>query len=275
MTIQGTVSVVRRPAVAGYYYPADSETLAREVDALIGRQPRAEVIAVVVPHGSIQRAGRIAGTTLGGVAIPPRVILLGPSHTNTPIGWSLMTSGAYRTPLGDVPVDERLAESLRARCPFLEPDPHAQRGEHAVEVLLPFLQRLGPAELSLVPIIMAREAGDELEALAEALAEVIRQQPSPVLLAASADLSSFGPTEAVRLADGRLIDAITSLDAARLFREAAASDLPMCGYGAVSCVLRAAKRLGAAGGRLVQYATSAEASGDPHSATGYGGVLLA
>ena len=269
------IPVVRRPAVAGYYYPADALRLKAAVDALtVVRAHPGSGLAVIVPHGSFTQCGRILGSTLSQVAIPRRCIILGPSHTGSWMRWSMMVGGAYRTPLGDVPIDESCAMMLRERCPFLEPDAWTQRGEHAVEVVLPFLQRLGPADLTVVPIIMGAEDPSEETRLAHALEQVVRMQEEAVLLIASSDLSHYAPREHVDACDAALIDAICELDAVRLAEHVERHAVVMCGDGAVRCVLSAAKALGAAHGRLVQYGTSADTGGDPHSAIGYAGIVI-
>ena len=85
------IPVVRRPAVAGYYYPADALRLKAAVDALTGvRAHPASGLAVIVPHGSFTQCGRILGSTLSQVAIPRRCILLGPSHTGSWMRWSMI-----------------------------------------------------------------------------------------------------------------------------------------------------------------------------------------
>ena len=123
------VPVIRRPAVAGYFYPADPEALRAQVDAFSRRgAPPMPARAVVVPHGSYRHSGAIAGSTLGQIAIPRRCVIVGPSHSGSWNPWSLLLEGAYRTPLGDVPIDTDGAEALRSRCPFLEPDAWGQRG---------------------------------------------------------------------------------------------------------------------------------------------------
>jgi AmmeMemoRadiSam system protein B len=190
------------------------------------------------------------------------------------MGWSLLTSGAYRTPLGDVPIDAACAETLRARCPFLEPDAWAHRGEHAIEVLLPFLQVLGPRDLTVVPIILGSEEPHELHQLGVGLAHIMRMQEEPVLLIASSDLSHFEPRARAAQQDHDMIETICALDARRLAWEASQGSRRMCGYGAVACVLTAARELGASRGTLVRYGTSADDGGDPMSAIGYAGMVI-
>ena len=266
---------IRRPAVAGYYYAADPSELREAINAITqgGAVPRA-ACAVVVPHDSYPRSGAIAGAALSQVVIPRRCVVLGPSHTGHWARWSLMAAGTYRTPLGDVPVDEARAEALRARCPFLEMDAWAQRGEHAIEVVLPFLQRLGPADLTVVPIIMGTEDRGEISRLAGALAHVVGASDEATLLVASSNLSQYESHPRAVERDRALIGTICGLDSIGLFRTLEETGTRMCGSGAVACVLEAAVALGAQGGHVARYGTSADAEGDPDSVTGYAGVII-
>ena len=267
--------MIRRPAVAGYFYPADPAVLRGQLDAFLRADAAAvQARAVVVPHGSYAHSGNLVGAALSRVMIPRRCILVGPSHTGSWMPWSVFMSGAYRTPLGDVPIDTRCAEALRARCPFLEPDAWAQRGEHAIEVLLPFLQRRRQAELAVVPIVTGSDDPAEFAQLAAALAQVVRLQEEPVLLVASSDLSHYEPRVRAAEQDRTLLDLIGALDGPGLIRYVQEHPVSMCGYGPVACILEAAKILGANRTTLVGYRTSAEAGGDPGSVTGYASLII-
>ncbi|MBI4341800.1 MAG: AmmeMemoRadiSam system protein B [Candidatus Omnitrophica bacterium] len=266
---------IRRAAVAGYFYPAQPEVLRETIDRLT---PSGAVLraarAVIVPHGSYARCGVVLGSTLGQVAIPRRCIVIGASHTGSWMPWSLLAAGTYRTPLGDVPVDAAAAEALRERCPFLEGDAWSQTGEHAVEVLVPFLQRLGPAGLSIVPIVTGSDDAQQLRELAAALAQTVRMSEEPVLLIASSDLSHFQPQEQAAAQDRQLIDLLCALDAEALIRYVQDRGAMMCGYGAAAAVIGAARMLEARQGTLTRYATSADAQGDPDSVIGYAGIII-
>ncbi|MBI3321801.1 MAG: AmmeMemoRadiSam system protein B [Candidatus Omnitrophica bacterium] len=266
---------IRRPSVAGYYYPADPDTLRNEVEALAKTEPpMMAACAVIVPHGSFRHSGAIAGATLARVVIPRRCLIIGPSHTDGWRPWSLLVGGAYRTPLGDVPVDSESAEALRARCPFLEPDASFQRGEHAIEVVLPFLQHLGPQDLTITPIIMGCDNVTECWRLAEAIAHVVRMHEEPVLLIASSDLSHYQTEPNGAEQDRRLVARLCALDGPGLVHDAQRESAGMCGYGAAACVLETAKALGARQATLAAYGTSVAAGGDPNSVTGYAGILV-
>lgn len=261
--------------MAGYFYPADPEGLRREVDQLTRRSTApVRTRAVIVPHGSYRQCGGVSGSTLARVVIPRRCMILGPSHTGSWMPWSLMGQGSYRTPLGDVPVDADCADALRTRCPFLELDAWAQRGEHAIEVPLPLLQRLGPADLTIVPLIVGCEDPERLAHVAQAIAQVVRMQEEPVLLMASSDCSHYQPQDVARAQDRTLLEAIQALDGPTLLRRGQDRSVLMCGAAAVACVVEAAKQLGASRAEVVAYGTSAQAGGDPQSVIGYAGVVI-
>ena len=265
----------RRPSVAGYYYPDDPAALAAQVDALtIAAQEPRPARGVIAPHGSLARSGAIAGAAFRQVQIPKRCIVLGPSHTGSAMAWSLMADGAYRTPLGEVPVDAECAGALRARCPFLEVDAWAQRGEHAVEAVLPFLQRRGPANLRVAPIITGMPDEDQIERLADALIEVLQSAGEPMLLVASSDLSHYEPEAEGAAQDQELLRLIGQLDGTGLLRYVQEARSAMCGAGAVACVLEAARGLGAQRARVARYGTSADAGGDPGAVIGYAGIVV-
>jgi AmmeMemoRadiSam system protein B len=275
LTRQAATPWVRRPAVAEYFYPSEPGALRAALDLYRPElRPSARPLAVVAPHGSFRWAGQVIGSVLGRVALPARCILLGPSHTGRAGGWSLMAGGAYESPLGEVPVNEDLAISLQERCPFLATDETAQQGEHAIEVLVPFLQRYGSYNLSIVPIICGGVDPVERVQLAGALAELVRTSTEPVLLIASSDLTHYEPVARAESLDRMLVDRIAALDPDGVLRASREHGAKMCGDDAVACVVQAAALLGATGGAVTARATSAANGGDPDSAIGYAGVII-
>ena len=105
-------------------------------------------------------------------------------------GAAPVMSPVTEKPLGEVPVDSRLGESLKQQFPALEEDSAAHRAEHAAEVELPFLQLRQP-ELTFVPIALGTGRFEILEQLGRALAQVIAQQSDPVLIVASSDMNHY------------------------------------------------------------------------------------
>ncbi len=276
LTLPPTAVKRARPStVAGYYYPRHREELAHTLIQLLPPQEATRsALGVVVPHGSWAFSGSVAGRTLSRIHLPRRVIVLAPNHTGLGHAWSVMSSGAYATPLGDVPIDEALAEALLRACPLFAEDHTAHWPEHAIEVLLPFLQSLGPADLAMVPIVIDSTTPTDYQHAGEAIARVVKQSPEPVLLMASADLTHYEPHERVRATDELLLASVQSGEAARWIAQLRDLRIATCAEAPVACLLEATRRLGATHTELVSYATSAEAGGDPHSVIGYAGLLI-
>ena len=189
---------MRAPAVSGRFYPAVPAQLERTVrellDAAAGARP-APARAAVAPHAGYLYSGLTAAHVFARLEIPPLVVILAPNHTGVCRargGASLWEAGAFRTPLGDVGVDEEFARALVAASPLVGADHAAHTGEHAVEVELPFLQ-LRRADVRIVPLVLAWDAWEGCRELGEALAGLVGRWPQPVLLLASSDLITMSP----------------------------------------------------------------------------------
>lgn len=265
---------VRQPAVAGSFYPRDRQELD---DLLAGLMPPAtapqRAIAVLAPHAGYLYSGGVAGVVFGRVEVPDAVLILGPNHTGIGPALSVYPAGAWETPLGEVPIHDRLTRLILERVPLATAEETAHRREHSVEVELNFLLRRNPnvrpacLVVGSISLPQAQEAG-------EGLAEAIRAAAEPVLFVASSDLSHYLPDAEARAKDRRALDALLSLDEAELWRRVNDEDITMCGYIPVAIALRAAKALGASRAELAAYATSGEISGDFESVVGYAGVIV-
>jgi len=208
--------------------------------------------------------------------LPALVVILAPNHTgvcNVAGGVSLWEDGAFRTPLGDVPVDARLAAALRAASPLVGVDHEAHLGEHAIEVELPFLQMTRP-DARIVPLLLAWDAWEAARALGETLAELVRVAAEPVLLLASSDLNHYEPAAVSEEKDARALAAVTALDGAELLKRCRSERISMCGRGPAAVVLAAARSLGAQRAEVVDYRHSGWVSGDNTRVVGYAGVVI-
>src|SRR5579872_979406 len=142
--------MVRPPAVAGAFYPAEPAELARQIDefcasAKSGVQTRTRAIACVVPHAGYMYSGHVAGAVYAELEIPQRCILLGPRHFPQGQPLAILIEGGWQTPFGDAQIDTPLATQLLQACPRLRDDRVAHAREHSLEVQIPFLQRLTAA----------------------------------------------------------------------------------------------------------------------------------
>lgn len=269
-------SVLRHPAVAGRFYPADPDDLraeAREYLSHIEASPR-RAIGCMAPHAGYMYSGHVAGAVFATVEIPRRCVVLCPNHTGMGRALAIMSDRAWETPLGEVPIDAELAAALKARFATLQEDSAAHRAEHAIEVELPFLQLRQP-ELAFVPIALGTAQFEALEQLGLTLADVIAAESDPVLIIASSDMNHYEPDAITRVKDHRAIERILSLDPRGLYDVVTQQDISMCGFGPAVAMLTAARRLGAKSADLVKYATSGDVSGDRNMVVGYAGVVVA
>ncbi|MCY4251722.1 MAG: AmmeMemoRadiSam system protein B, partial [Thaumarchaeota archaeon] len=72
-----------------------------------------------------------------------------------------------------------------------------------------------------------------------------------------------------------LLERVLPLDAQGMYGTLASVRVSACGYGPIAAAIAAARRMGAPAGRLLRYATSAEAGGPRDSVVGYASVVFA
>lgn len=272
--------MIRRPAVAGRFYPDDPVRLRAAVDSFLQSGAPTKKIharACVVPHAGYVYSGSVAGDVYKRIEIPPRLILIGPRHFPRGAPLAIISKGEWQTPLGLAPVDSSLSENIMRAFPALQEDAVAHSGEHSLEVQLPFLQR-GAHSFTFVPIVISPARWETLQGLGEALAAVIAEETATdrgrVLLVASSDMNHYESDSVTRVKDRKAIDAILALDAQKLFDTVREENISMCGYAATAAVIVAARRLDATHGELIRYATSGEVNGDLAEVVGYAGIVV-
>ena len=262
---------IRRPAVAGSWYPGTASALTTAVDghlAATRRDLAGDLVALVAPHAGLMYSGPVAAHAyrlLEGRTFDVAV-LVGPSHFVGFDGVSIVSSGGFATPLGVSPIDADCAQSLREASPLIRENPTAHTREHSLEMQLPFIQRLAPA-LPIVPLVMGYQTAQTAFSLGDALAAALNGRRA--LLVASTDLSHYHDAATAKELDTVVIDCVSQLDADRL--QHALDDQPghACGGGPTVAVMRAAHRLGARDAVVLDYADSGDVSGDKSSVVGY------
>ena len=266
--------MVREPAVAGRFYPADAAVLRSNLRSYVSSSAlKLAAIGCIVPHAGYIYSGKVAGAVFSAIEIPSRCIILCPNHTGRGHPLAVMAEGKWRTPLGEVPVDSELAATLLQSFPALAEDSAAHRFEHAIEVELPFLQMLRP-EVGMVPIAVGTGQLLLLQELGNAVGEAVQSSSTRVLIIASSDMNHYEDDERTRIKDHMAIRKILALDPKALHETVINESISMCGFGPAVAMLTAARMLGAKEAKLVQYATSADSSGDYETCVGYAGVVV-
>ena len=239
---------LRRPAVAGTFYPADGAELARQLEAcfidprgpgrLPSRQRSAErrIHAVVVPHAGYVYSGAIAALAyarIAGERPPASVLVLGVDHHGRSRGAAL-SARPWRTPLGPTPIATDLLGALEV--PPLAVDEAAHASEHSIEVQLPFLEYVLPRP-SFVPLEVGFAPFPDLVRIADVVRRAVADRD--VLMIASTDFSHYVPAATAERLDRRAIDAILAGDARRLYDTVVREEISMCGIAPTTVLLAA------------------------------------
>lgn len=304
----------RLPVVAGRFYPGDAANLTRLVDLFLDAGARAAEAraskageskagdsqagsaaadaatrqasapsftpCVMAPHAGYVFSGPTAGAALGGLKPPKTVVILAPNHTGRGRSrFGVWPEGVWKTPLGDVPVNADCAARLAALPPF-GADTLCHVGDHAIEVELPFLQRMAAkagTTFDIVPVCVAsmnqvdlRKAG---EALFTVFGEALRRGEAGILV--SSDMNHYENEEVTRQKDTKALEHVLAEDPEALVRTCATEHISMCGCGPMAIALHALKKVRATPSRadeLVSHTTSGKVAKDFNRVVGYAGV---
>ncbi|MGK7345929.1 MAG: AmmeMemoRadiSam system protein B [Candidatus Nitrospinota bacterium M3_3B_026] len=273
------MTTVRKPAVAGYFYPGMKSSIEAQMKAFdVSGVEKGPAYGLVVPHAGHKYSGPVAARVYASVEAAGTIVMLGPNHGAgagflEPPKAALMAEGEWELPTGDVPVDDGLAADLLAEAPLLSGAPWAHEAEHCLEVQLPFVQYF-MGGVRIVPILLSGLTDAEALELGEGIARGIEHSGRDAMLLASTDFSHYVPHELARAQDMKAIEKIMALDAKGLLEVVRRERISMCGYLPTAVVMEACRRLGAKEAVLIDYQTSGETSGDYSSVVGYGGLVI-
>ncbi len=275
-------SSVRQPAVAGQFYPAQPEELRRMIDEDLAQAvdpPLAgNLIAIVAPHAGYIYSAKVAAHSyalLKGKKFD-RVVVIAPSHFEAFPFVSVYNGDAYATPLGNVAVDKEFAAKLAKSNSLIQLSsrghtPTQEQGEHALEVQLPFLQRI-LGDFKLVPIVMGDQNYEIERALGLSLAKLLKG--TNTLIVASSDLSHYHTYDEASAMDHKTLKAISEWDYLSLSQNFERRIWEACGGGPIVSTMMAAERLGANQAKVLKYANTGDVTGDHSRVVGYGAVAF-
>lgn len=281
---------VRHPAVAGMFYEAEPSRLLEQIKWCYthpegpGETPqtselrRKTSIGYVSPHAGYIYSGPIAAHAyyhLAREGAPETIVIAGPNHTGMGSLVSVMTSGVWKTPLGEVEVDEELATHIVSGSRYAEMDERAHMYEHSVEVQLPFIQSLFGDRVRLVPIVVYAQVYEVSKDLASSIKSAVEDTGRDIVFIASTDFSHYVPYNEAYKKDKLALEAIEKLDSKKLFQVVEEKNISMCGPGPVATLIELAKLMGAKKAEVLKYATSGDTSGDKHSVVGYASIRVA
>ncbi len=265
---------IRKASVAGQFYLAEPTALRAAVDGYItaaALEPVPDrVAAMVVPHAGHIYSGACAGHAFARARgkRPKRIVILGRSHYAHFERASVYTHGGFETPLGVMPIDEPLATALSAECASSPPDPHLM--EHAIEVLLPFLQ-VNFGNVPIIPVLFGSDPGPWHVRIGEILASMLGESD---LVVASTDLSHFLDEEHANRLDQASLSQVLRKHCGSLSEGIASGRCSMCGGTAVVVAMAYALARDARSWKLLDYRTSAAVTGDYSRVVGYGSISM-
>jgi len=266
---------IRRPAVAGQFYSGSPDELRSHVKSLIGDIPeeKIEAIGLVSPHAGLIYSGKVAGAVFARIKKPETFIIIGPNHTGLGKPVSIMSSGKWEIPTGEIEIDAELSTKIVKETEIISEDSLAHSMEHSLEVQLPFINYLFTG-VKIVPIVMMADSIEVCREVGGAIASTIENTEYPVTIVASSDMSHYVSDSVARRLDQKAIDRIIALDPEGLYRTVRKDGISMCGVIPVTTMLFTALSLGAKRAELIKYMTSAEVSGDFNYVVGYAGVIV-
>ncbi|MBD3789152.1 MAG: AmmeMemoRadiSam system protein B [Campylobacterales bacterium] len=256
----------RQTAVRGQFYPYDANDIKAMFDhynrildghlkdkTLFHQNAR----AIIVPH-----AGYIYSAFTANMAFrvlenthAKRVVVIGPSHRVYLTGTSISEYDRYETPFGILTIDKELVATLKDKFGLhFMPDAHH---EHSTEVQMPFVKNYDK-EAAVVELVY----GDEDPSRLAQIIEYLLNDPQTVVVI-STDLSHYYDIKKAKSLDSICLDAVQHLDIKKLHQGCEA-----CGKIGVEAMLIAAKSIGLKP-ILLDYRTSADASGDESGVVGY------
>jgi len=266
------LSSIRKPAVAGTFYPREKVQLQNEIKLMLDLAKSdfdisKRIFGLIVPHAGYIYSGKTAAAAynlIKGKSIST-VIILSPSHREYFPGICVFNGDAYETPLGTVKINEEIRAKLLENSKSIFAGSNGHKAEHAIEVHIPFLQ-IVLGEFTLVPITIGDQSKNYLDELAEKISEI---SDGGILIIASTDLSHFYTHDEAEQLDSKIEKYIADYDPDGLQKALDEGKCEACGGGAVVALLKAAKKENFNNVKILSRTNSGDVTGDFSEVVGY------
>jgi hypothetical protein len=264
---------VRDPQYAGSFYPSSAGEIEKMLEKFyekIDVKKDSGVVALNVPHAGYIYSGETAATGYYSVGYTPdTVILVGPSHRAPVSGGAVYPDGIWKTPLGDVEVDEEVADFMLEHSEYLHSDKKIHTPEHSLEVQLPFMVYLW-GDIKIVPVVVGVGGETMARDLGRAIYDTIENfQDKKILLVVTADLSHYHDLDTASALDGKALEALESDDPFEIIKVDSSGDCEVDAPVALAMAGYVASLMGADLRENLKWTTSAEATGDTSQVVGY------
>ncbi len=288
-TMPGVVSVAvptpvsargtRPPAVAGKFYPAEDAARRAMIDRLFaGDTPsKCSPLAIMVPHAGLKYSGSVASQVWRSIEeLDNRtLVIVSPKHTSAGVNWSVCPFERWQLS-GAIGFDSdcQLAEQMAQQISPLQLDAAAHQQEHGIEVQFPILERLAP-HAKIVGLALHGGSWEDIQAAAIQFAQLLRTLEKLPLLVISSDMNHYASDRENRRRDRLALNALATCDPQQLIDVCSQNEISMCGLIPAAFVMETLRQMGRSFKVIeVDYATSADVSGDKSQVVGYAGALF-
>jgi AmmeMemoRadiSam system protein B len=265
------MKTVREPAVAGMFYPGSVSKLKDQLKLLFEiSQPEKKyenIFGLISPHAGYAYSGKTAAYAFNTISDKnySTVIIISPSHREYFAGSSIYKGDAYKTPLGEVPVNKEMREKLTDESKTIFSGGEGHRAEHAIEVQIPFLQMLFD-NFSIVPIVMGDQSKMFVDDLAERLTKVVDDK---TLIISSSDLSHFYNKELANELDTVVETHVKNFDYNGLQENLSSGKCEACGGGPIIAMMKTADMKQKRNSDVLHRSDSGDITGDNTEVVGY------
>jgi len=279
--------MIRVPAVAGQFYADTKPELVKQLDAcfkskigpgILKKAPAKKfprVIAGISPHAGYTYSGPVSAHLYNVIKYSQQAdtyIIIGPNHTGQGAPISISGAEAWATPLGQVKINNQIAQDLVDETGIIDIEEISHLYEHSIETQLPFIQHVQKKKFDIVPICMARHEMQTAKELGEAIAKVCANKKVTVI--ASTDFSHYVTQKQAETRDFEAIKEIETMNIFGFNQVLQTKQPSICGPGPIMTTMSFARKQGAQAGHLLKYATSGDSTGDKMKVVGYASMLF-
>jgi len=271
---------IRKPSVAGSFYPADPDKLKKMICGYISQAEKEQELhkgklyGIISPHAGYIYSAPVAAYGFSYLKYSDfdGFVVIAPSHRARFNGASVLSEGAYLTPLGEMEVDSEMGGALK-KYPAFTYIKEIDEPEHSLEVQIPFIQFMKPG-LKLVPVVIGSTDILICRKIGEAIAETIKTLKRNYAIIISTDLSHYYNYKKAVQMDGDFITALRSFDETKIVETVKSGKGEACGEGALLAGMTAARILGASRIEIAKYANSGDTAGSKDEVVGYVSAVI-
>ena len=266
-------SIYRLPVVEGTFYYADPLKLTQQLDSFFSKVPEVtitgEILGMVVPHAGYIYSGFTAAVAYD--LLKERdikdVVIISPSHREYFKAVTIFDGLGYSTTFGNIDINQNIREEL-LKYDLIKESNKGHGQEHALEVQLPFLQRVLKSGFNILPLVMGDQSEDINLMLGEILFKVFEKKKN-YLIVASSDLSHYHTSVEAKHKDDVIINDINHFDMEGMLENLESKKTEACGGGGIVAMMKATKKLGANSSQVLHYSHSGDVTGDNNGVVGY------